>query len=82
MGVTVGAVVLSLGCPLCIILGILGCLLFVFRRQKRIDRDLRSKNIPVTTGNILGRQQERVSPQPEPSVQDTKSEEKVDLINQ
>ena len=83
MGVTVGAVVLSLCCPLCIILGILGCLLFVFRRQKRIDRDLRSKNIPVTTGNILGHtQQQEVSSQPEPSVQDTKLEEKVDLINQ
>lgn len=84
MGVTVGAVVLSLCCPLCIILGILGCVFYVVRRQKRIDRELRSKNIPVTTGNMLGSsqqqpQQQQVLSQPEPSVQYTKPEEKVDL---
>ena len=82
MGVTVGVVVLSLCCPLCIILGILACVFYVFRRQKRIDRDLRSKNIPVTTGNLLGGTQQQVPPQPAPSVQYTKQEEKVDLLNQ
>lgn len=85
MGVTVSAVIVSLCCPLCIILGILGCVFFVIRRQKRIDRELRSKNIPVTTGNMLGSTQQPVSlvsSQPEPSVQYTKPEEKVDLINE
>jgi hypothetical protein len=87
VGVTVGVVAVSLCCPLCIILGIMGCVFFVFRRQKRIDGELRSKNIPVTTGNMLGstRQQPQevtVSSQPEPSVQYAKSEEKVELTNQ
>ena len=86
MGVTVGVVILSLCCPLCIILCILGCVLFVFRRQKRIDRELRSKNVPITTGNILGstqqQPQQQVPSQPEPSVQYAKSEEKVELTNQ
>ena len=42
VGVTVGALVISLCCPLCIILSILACVFFVFRRQKRIERELRS----------------------------------------
>ena len=52
VGVTIGAVVLSC-CPICIILGIVGYVFYVFRHQKRIDRDLRSKNIPITTGNVM-----------------------------
>lgn len=82
VGVTVGVIVVSLCCPLCIILGILGCVFFVIRRQKRVDRELRSKNIPVTTGNLLGGTQQPVPSQPEPSVQYTKPEEKVDLIDE
>ena len=76
MGLVVGILVLAICCPLCIILAIVGCVFGAFRRQKKIDRELRSKNIPVSSGGLFGS-----STAAAPStVVYTKEEEKVDNV--
>ena len=84
VGVTLGAVALGLCCPLCIILGVMGCVFCVLYRQKKIDRNLRAKNIPINTGGTLGsaqQQHQQLSPSAAtPSVEYTKPEEKVNLV--
>ena len=72
--------VVSFCCPVCIILGVLACVFGVYRRQKRVDRDLRSKNIPVTAGSLFGGTQTTQQAQPVPAVRYSKEEEKVQDI--
>ena len=78
MGLVIGILVLTVCCPLCIILAIVGCVFGAFRRQKKIDRELRSKNIPVSSGGLLNFGSSTAAA---PStVVYTKEEEKVDNV--
>lgn len=78
LGITFGALVLGLGCPLCIILGICICVAVAFHRHKRRERELRSKNITITTGGFLNGTQQATPVSS--TVQYTAQEEKVQNI--
>lgn len=78
LGITFGALALGLGCPLCIILGICTCVCVAFRRHKKKESELRSKNVTITTGGLLGGTQQPTSV---PStVQYTAQEENVKTV--
>lgn len=78
VGMVVVVLVVTICCPLCIILCIVACVVGVFRRQRRIDRELRSKNIPVTTGGSVGAQNTYpTQPVESSTVQYSREEEKV-----
>ena len=84
VGLVVGILVLTICCPLCIILGIVACVVAAFRRQKRVDRELRSKNVPISSGGLFG---SSVAAAPSTSVASapsnvvyTKDGEKVDNV--